>query len=105
MNTNSSDEGPREEFSLLGESIPVRTHGDQSTAKKAYERLANRVSKVQKEASGASRLQVALLAGLNLAGDLIRFETDPEHSPVSEETRQRIQSLQSELRDCLNKTK
>lgn len=97
----SPSDPERKQFTLLGETLPIRTHQDPELAEDAFHRVEKRLESLQERSGEPSSIQLALLVALNLAGDLIRMEQQLSDQHLSSETRERLDAIRQRLRQLL----
>lgn len=87
-----------QKFVLLGTKIPVKTSKDDKLLIEAFDRVKEKISTIDEQASQASKMQVALLAAMNLAGELIEQEKKDVPAEISPRIRQRVKDITLKLK-------
>lgn len=87
---------------ILGERLPVRTSEQNKDPQRAVSLLREQIDSVKEQAPEATRLQVALLSALNLAGRIVQLENKPEHTGLSPETLNEINELEDTIETLIN---
>ncbi|MGM0380623.1 MAG: cell division protein ZapA [bacterium] len=94
---NSPDEA-KKKFSLLGTEIPVKTRDHDDLTDQAFRRVKQGVKTLKKHSDNATKMQVALLTALNMAGELIRMEENTPPTKLSKDTFDRIKDINNQLK-------
>ncbi len=87
-----------QKFVLLGTKIPVKTSKDDKLLIEAFNRVKEKIEAIDEQASQASKMQVTLLAAMNLAGELIEREKKDVPAEISQQIRQRVEDLTLKLK-------
>lgn len=88
-----------ETIELLGVELPTRTAEDPELVEKSVGLLRDKIDSIQGNSESASRVQVALLAGLNLAGELLAREQENGPPGLSEQTMDRLEEVHNRLKN------
>lgn len=83
---------------LLGVEIPVRTGKDAELVENSLRLVEEQVASIEQDSPGASRIQVALLAALNLAGRLTELEAGQNPPGIEDETLERLDALHERIK-------
>lgn len=97
-----TDETDRQTVTILGERLPVKVTSEDSNTRKAITRLREQIKSIRDQAPEATRLQIALLSALNLAGNVIQAENEPKTTGLSDETLDRFSQLEEQMRSMMD---
>ncbi len=82
---------------LLGVDIPVKTGENPELIDRSLELVEEKIESIETKAPQASRLQVALLTALNLAGELTAAQIEDQPEGLSDELLNRFEQVQQKL--------
>lgn len=83
---------------LLGVEIPVKASRESELLDSSLERVEEQVDSIREGAPEASRIQVALLAAMNLAGRLVEREAEKTPPGFEDETLDRLDELHERVK-------
>ncbi|GEM_PF-5599932 len=83
---------------LLGVNIPVKTGEDPELIERSLRLVEDKIETIKTKAPQASRLQVALLVSLNLAGELTAAEIEDRPAELTDELLNRFEQIQKKMK-------
>ncbi len=88
-----------ESIELLGVELPTRTSDDPELVEQSVKLVQEKIEAIEESASGASRMQIALLSALNLAGEVISRDRESTPPGISEKTIERLEAVHQQLKE------
>lgn len=95
MTSDNSED--RQTIRILGETIPVKSTEQTDEQREALKLVRDQIKSMRRQSSGASRLQIALLTSLNIAGHLVQLQRSDQVESMSSDQRDRLESLHRKL--------
>jgi len=96
-----TDEPERQTVTILGERLPVKITAEDTNTRRAITRLREQIESIRDRAPEATRLQTALLSALNLAGNVIQAEDEPETTGLSDEILDKFSELEDQMQSMM----
>lgn len=97
-----SDSSQRTTVEIMGEQLPVKTAEGDSETERAVSLVESKISDFREQSRDASRLQVALLTCLNMAGRVVQLEESPDHLELSNDTVEQMNQLEERINSLIN---